>query len=150
MCQQCRFCYCGPCFDALHPQRGPLAEHTITVPIKKRDVDNDSDYCVIHEEEKFTLFCLQCRSVICYICKEFGTHKNHEIQVIEDSSREMKVNDCSLILLDLNFTIVYSAQRRLELTPKALGFLLPVQHWGGGGEVFSTPSVKLDPDILES
>ena len=33
------------------------------------------------------------------------------------------------------------------LTLKALGFLLPVQHWGG---VFSTPSVKLDPDILES
>ena len=32
-----------------------------------------------------------------------------------------------------------------DLTPKALGIFLPVQHWG----VFSTPSVKLDPDILE-
>ena len=33
------------------------------------------------------------------------------------------------------------------LTLKALGFFLPVQHWGG---VFSTPYVRLDPDILES
>ena len=32
------------------------------------------------------------------------------------------------------------------LTLKALGFFLPVQRWG----VFSTPSVKLDPDILEN
>ena len=32
------------------------------------------------------------------------------------------------------------------LTQKALGFLLPLQHWG----VFSTPSVSLDPDILKS
>ena len=34
----------------------------------------------------------------------------------------------------------------LLLTLKALGFFLPVQHWGGG----STPTVKLDADILES
>ena len=36
------------------------------------------------------------------------------------------------------------------LTLKALGFFLPVQHWGE--KVFSTPppSVRLDPDILES
>ena len=33
-----------------------------------------------------------------------------------------------------------------SLTLKALGFFLPVQRWG----VFPTPSVKLDPDILES
>ena len=29
---------------------------------------------------------------------------------------------------------------------KALGFFLPVQYWG----VFSTPSVKLDPNFLKS
>ena len=39
-------------------------------------------------------------------------------------------------------------QFQLFFTLKALGFSLPVQHWGGG--VFSTPSVKLDLDILES
>ena len=36
-----------------------------------------------------------------------------------------------------------------QLTLKALGFFLPMQHWGG---VFSTlpPYVRLDPDIPES
>ena len=34
------------------------------------------------------------------------------------------------------------------LTLKALGFFLPMQHWGGG--VFSTSYVKLDLDILET
>ena len=33
------------------------------------------------------------------------------------------------------------------LTLKALGFFLLVQHWEG---VFSTPSVRLDTDIVES
>ena len=44
-------------------------------------------------------------------------------------------------------TVFVGTYFNLLLTLKALGFLLPVQHWGGGG---STPSVKLDPDILES
>ena len=34
----------------------------------------------------------------------------------------------------------------IQLTLKALGFFLLVQHWG----VFSTPHVRLDPDIIES
>ena len=33
---------------------------------------------------------------------------------------------------------------------KALGFLLPVQHLGGGGGGVSTLFVKLDPDILSN
>ena len=33
------------------------------------------------------------------------------------------------------------------LTLKALGFFLPVQHWG---VCFPLPHVRLDPDILES
>ena len=32
-------------------------------------------------------------------------------------------------------------------TLKALGFFFPVQHWEGGVPL---PSVRLDPDILES
>ena len=40
----------------------------------------------------------------------------------------------------------------VTLTPKALCFFLPVQHWrrGEGGGRENTPSVKLDPDFLES
>ena len=45
-------------------------------------------------------------------------------------------------------TLIEPASSQEVLTLKALGFFLQVQHWGGG--VFSTSSVRLDPDILES
>ena len=51
------------------------------------------------------------------------------------------------VVIQMQKNCVYVAY---YLTLKAWGFY-PVQHWGGGGgEVLSTPSVKLDPDILES
>ena len=55
----------------------------------------------------------------------------------------------SLLHLPPTHPDINEINNAIDLTLKALAFLLPVQHWGGGG-VFSTPSVKLDPEILES
>ena len=41
----------------------------------------------------------------------------------------------------------FSAIYAICINPKSIGLLLPVQHWG---DVFHPPSIKLDPDILES
>ena len=51
-------------------------------------------------------------------------------------------------LQSFNIKNFYIGLYKSDLTLKALGFFLPVEHWGG---VFHPPPhVRLDPEILES
>ena len=36
----------------------------------------------------------------------------------------------------------------IYLNPISTGLFISLHHWGGGGESFTPPSIKFDPDIL--
>lgn len=92
MCSECTFTYCGTCFDMYHPMKGPLSGHTIGPPeIKNVNRKESNVLCQEHEEEKVTLYCHECQKAVCYLCKEFGEHKKHQVELLDGVFRKTKV-----------------------------------------------------------
>lgn len=92
MCNECAFLYCGTCFDACHPSKGPLADHTIGPAVAKPQKRQEkSMQCQQHKEEKLALYCFVCKEPVCYLCKEYGTHKGHNMELLEPVFRNAKV-----------------------------------------------------------
>ncbi|XP_068681372.1 E3 ubiquitin-protein ligase TRIM9-like [Montipora foliosa] len=90
-CNECAFLYCGKCFDACHPSRGPLAGHTVgpavAKPLKRKE---ESLQCQQHKQEKLALYCFDCKEPVCYMCKEYGYHNGHAVELLEPVFRKAK------------------------------------------------------------
>lgn len=91
-CNECTFLYCGACFDACHPSRGPLAGHTVgpavARPVKRKE---ESLQCQEHKQERLALYCFGCKEAVCYMCKEYGQHQGHTVELLEPVFRKAKV-----------------------------------------------------------
>lgn len=91
-CNECAFLYCGTCFDACHPSKGPLAGHTIgpavARPVRRKE---ESLQCQQHKEERLALYCFDCKAPVCYLCKEYGHHKGHNVELLDPVFRKVKV-----------------------------------------------------------
>ncbi|EDO40277.1 predicted protein [Nematostella vectensis] len=92
-CKQCGFSYCGTCFDACHPMKGPLASHTLGPPDDKapKPKNTSNMMCPDHPHERMALYCYGCRSAVCYLCKEAGSHRAHHVELLEKVFRKTKV-----------------------------------------------------------
>ena len=92
MCSECDFRYCGTCFDACHPSKGPLASHTVSAPVEKSLRKNETELsCAEHKKEKLALYCVPCEAAVCYLCKECGGHRGHEVELLEGVFKKAKV-----------------------------------------------------------
>lgn len=91
-CNECAFLYCGTCFDACHPSKGPLADHTIGPAVARHTKHKEkSMQCQQHKEEKLALYCFTCKAPVCYLCKEYGHHKGHNVELLDPVFRNAKV-----------------------------------------------------------
>lgn len=92
-CNECAFLYCGTCFDACHPSKGPLADHTIGPAVARPQKRKETSMqCQQHKEEKLALYCFDCKVPVCYLCKEYGHHKGHQVELLEPVFKNTKVS----------------------------------------------------------
>ncbi|XP_073248422.1 E3 ubiquitin-protein ligase TRIM9-like [Porites lutea] len=90
-CNECTFMYCGTCFDACHPSKGPLADHSIGPPVARPVKRKETSLqCQQHTDEKLALYCVDCKMPVCYLCKEYGKHKGHKVELLEPIFRNSK------------------------------------------------------------
>jgi len=95
MCEQCEVLYCDSCRETCHPQRGPLAKHSLVEPsvgraaLRARGRANDA-FCAEHEPEPLTMFCNVCKHSVCALCLE-NRHCGHDVQPIQVISKAQKV-----------------------------------------------------------
>ena len=95
-CNECAFLYCGTCFDSCHPSKGPLADHTIGPAVAKPSKRKEKSLqCQQHKEEKLALYCFACNEPVCYLCKEYGNHKGHNVELLDPVFRNAKVRKTS-------------------------------------------------------
>ncbi|KAI7799748.1 E3 ubiquitin-protein ligase TRIM9 [Triplophysa rosa] len=82
MCEQCDVFYCDPCRLRCHPPRGPLAKHRLVPPaqgrISRRASPRKISTCTEHELENLSMYCVQCKTPVCYQCLEEGRHAKHD------------------------------------------------------------------------
>ncbi|XP_072192993.1 E3 ubiquitin-protein ligase TRIM9 isoform X9 [Excalfactoria chinensis] len=86
MCEQCDVFYCEPCRLRCHPPRGPLAKHRLVPPaqgrVSRRLSPRKISTCTEHELENHSMYCVQCKSPVCYQCLEEGKHSSHEVKAL--------------------------------------------------------------------
>lgn len=86
MCEQCDVFYCDPCRLRCHPPRGPLAKHRLVPPaqgrISRRACPRKTSTCTEHDLENLSMYCVQCKTPVCYQCLEEGKHSAHEVKAL--------------------------------------------------------------------
>ena len=97
MCEQCEVFYCDRCLENCHPSRGPLAKHQLVSPSdgkallrsKHKDIQTK---CSEHTDKNLSMFCVLCKTIVCYVCVQDGRHINHEVQAIGVMCKSQKTS----------------------------------------------------------
>lgn len=110
-CQQCSVHYCQTCLDKFHPKRGSLLHHKLTKP-RKSTSDERPTFCKDHETELATIFCDQCKGLVCHfcVCDGVGKHSGHKILSQETAWQKIMVSGhiCLLNKVVFFWTILYA------------------------------------------
>lgn len=105
MCEQCDVLYCSSCQKKCHPVRGPFAKHRLVspaqlVPTRHRPACTTIaplnlrkfPTCTDHELENYSMYCLNCRTPVCYQCQQEGKHAKHEMKALGIMWKQHKVS----------------------------------------------------------
>ncbi|XP_064239670.1 tripartite motif-containing protein 67 isoform X9 [Aotus nancymaae] len=85
LCEQCDVLYCSACQLKCHPSRGPFAKHRLVPGGTGAGASGGSTArkfptCPEHEMENYSMYCVSCRTPVCYLCLEEGRHTKHEVK----------------------------------------------------------------------
>ncbi|XP_075396720.1 tripartite motif-containing protein 67 isoform X3 [Tenrec ecaudatus] len=93
LCEQCDVLYCAACQLKCHPSRGPFAKHRLGAPSggggckspggagsSGGSAPRKFPTCPEHEMENYSMYCVSCRTPVCYQCLEEGRHSKHEVK----------------------------------------------------------------------
>uniref|UniRef100_A0A0P4W887 RING-type E3 ubiquitin transferase n=2 Tax=Scylla olivacea TaxID=85551 RepID=A0A0P4W887_SCYOL len=94
-CDQCLVFYCGPCRDACHPARGPLAAHWLVSVSEGRALlrarrREREGRCGHHPGEHVSMYCLTCRLPVCVLCLHHGRHHAHDVHALNAVTKARK------------------------------------------------------------
>lgn len=110
LCEQCEVLYCAACQLRCHPARGPFAKHRLVPPPAHPGAPGGGDSdggggggkgagggrkpptCAEHDLENYSMYCVSCRSPVCYQCLEEGKHGKHEVKALGAMWKQHKVS----------------------------------------------------------
>ncbi|XP_042743245.1 tripartite motif-containing protein 67 isoform X10 [Lagopus muta] len=139
LCEQCDVLYCAACQLRCHPARGPFAKHRLVPPPGAPGPPGGGDgggkgagggrklpTCAEHDLENYSMYCVSCRSPVCYQCLEDGRHGKHEVKALGAVWKQHKVvwdqiNHCTLKLRQSTGLMEYCLEVIKENDPS--GFL---------------------------
>lgn len=90
-CEQCAVLYCNECLEKFHPRRGSLSQHRLRKP-HKSESENKPAFCSDHNSEVASVFCDQCKLLVCHlcVCDGIGKHSGHKILSQDVASQQIK------------------------------------------------------------
>lgn len=103
-CDQCLVFYCGPCREACHPARGPLAAHWLVSVAEGRALlrarrREREGRCTHHPQEHVSMYCLTCRLPVCVLCLHHGRHHAHDVHALNAVTKTHKVSPDTFLAL---------------------------------------------------
>ncbi|XP_076961250.1 tripartite motif-containing protein 67 isoform X6 [Callospermophilus lateralis] len=98
LCEQCDVLYCAACQLKCHPSRGPFAKHRLVQPppppappeAAAAHAARKFPTCPEHDMENYSMYCVSCRSPVCYLCLEEGRHGKHEVKPLGATWKQHK------------------------------------------------------------
>ncbi|XP_037667005.1 tripartite motif-containing protein 67 isoform X2 [Choloepus didactylus] len=95
LCEQCDVLYCAACQLKCHPSRGPFAKHRLSASsggggskspggagagATGGSAARKFPTCPEHEMENYSMYCVSCRTPVCYQCLDEARHGKHEVK----------------------------------------------------------------------
>ncbi|KAJ1370976.1 hypothetical protein KIN20_032830 [Parelaphostrongylus tenuis] len=127
-CEQCDIFYCSSCQLALHPQRGPLAKHSLINASQRRNPRTRAFKdlrCSHHNSETLSMFCLVCKTAVCCLCLQEIKHSSHDVQALSATCKAQKDHDFLFVIvlpavMSATSTLVAAGQTRncAKLAPR--------------------------------
>jgi hypothetical protein len=104
-CGTCNTVLCSPCFDGLHKSK-TMSKH-VKAPLGERSRDSEP-MCSEHKQPSL-LYCIGCKAsnflesafftrcmhvqvVICLLCRDYGDHKGHNIDLVKNLVAKMRTD----------------------------------------------------------
>uniref|UniRef100_A0ACB8GBG7 Tripartite motif-containing protein 67 n=1 Tax=Sphaerodactylus townsendi TaxID=933632 RepID=A0ACB8GBG7_9SAUR len=125
MCEQCEVLYCAACQVKCHPSRGPFAKHRLVPPPSQQGAAGGASggpggaapskapgaarkppTCADHELENYSMYCVTCRTPVCYQCLEEGKHAKHEVKPLGAMWKQHKVSGWEGLVSEPNFPLL--------------------------------------------
>ena len=117
-CEQCSVLYCDRCLDKFHPHRGTLCHHRIRKP-GHMEGEFKPSFCDDHSTEQATVFCDQCKVLVCHLClcDGLGKHTGHKVLARDSACQQIKdtVESTKKSLECMSVTIQEQSQKMEEL-----------------------------------
>ncbi|KAK3104399.1 hypothetical protein FSP39_001158 [Pinctada imbricata] len=90
-CLDCNASYCAKCLKMSHPNKEPFLSHELVSPnLDGRDLNqSDSGLCSTHGE-RLSLFCRDCTTTCCALCREDERHKDHQLVAVDEAYTDLK------------------------------------------------------------
>ena len=86
-CEDCAAYYCSACDATAHSIRN--ARNHIRVSSNAM-LQGHVNFCSGHKSKRADLFCNDCKDAICLLCREYGQHADHNVDLIENSAQQLR------------------------------------------------------------
>ncbi|CAG13222.1 unnamed protein product, partial [Tetraodon nigroviridis] len=153
MCEQCDVFYCDPCRLRCHPPRGPLAKHRLVPPaqgrISRRASPRKISTCTEHELENLSMYCVQCKTPVCYQCLEEGKHGTHEVKAL-GAMWKLHKGQLSQALNGLSDRATEAKEFLVQLRNMVQHIQVPHQHQQENGVEFEACLVAQCDALIEA
>jgi hypothetical protein len=80
-CVQCNAKYCQECDSKAHQTKNTKLHRRTAL---------GNQFCSSHVGEKLELFCFECKINLCILCKDYGLHKEHEVESFEVAAPRLR------------------------------------------------------------
>ncbi|XP_071172338.1 probable E3 ubiquitin-protein ligase MID2 isoform X3 [Mytilus edulis] len=115
-CEQCSVLYCERCLEKFHPRRGTLCHHWIRKP-SHMEGESKPAFCEDHTTEQATVFCDQCKVLVCHLClcDGLGKHTGHKVLARESACQQVKETvESTKKSLESMSTVVQDQSQKME------------------------------------
>lgn len=86
-CEQCNAYYCAACDGTAHAVKNARSH----VRVSSNACEHGRVYfCANHSGKRADLFCNDCSELICLLCRDYGTHSGHNVDLIENTSQNLR------------------------------------------------------------
>lgn len=86
-CEQCSAYYCSACDATAHAVKNARSHVRVS---SNAMAHGRVHFCSSHAGKRADLFCNDCSELICLLCRDYGKHTSHSVDLIENTSQSLR------------------------------------------------------------
>jgi hypothetical protein len=89
-CTVCNADICSTCWSQIHASKLFQSHQKISVAEARREARKQAAHKCAEHAENNSLYCLSCNILMCVLCRDYGSHKSHSVELVENVYENFK------------------------------------------------------------